>query len=135
MFPTRLYRDQHEELSSLIAELRNQLGDPPRGAAFAAFRAFAEKLKVHLTLEDRNLYPRLLAHENEQVRLTAQIYQAEMGNIGRDFEVLESRWDSQEQAERDFSAFSREVRNLLDRVDHRIAREDHGLYALVDRLE
>jgi hypothetical protein len=135
MASTRLFREQHEELSALTAELRKQLASQAVDGAYAAFRAYAKKLQQHLALEDRNLYPRLLVHPDEQVRLTAQIYQAEMGNIGWDFEVLDSRWDHLERAEKDFAAFSREVGNLLDRVDHRIAREDHGLYALVDRLE
>ncbi|HET6330313.1 MAG TPA: hemerythrin domain-containing protein [Holophagaceae bacterium] len=135
MSSTRLFRQQHEELSLLTAELRKQLADQAVVEAYTAYRTYAKKLQQHLAMEDRGLYPQLLVHPDEQVRLTAQIYQAEMGNIGRDFEVLDSRWDRLERAERDFGAFVREVGNLLDRVDHRIAREDHGLYALVDRLE
>lgn len=119
-----------------MAELRAGLHPAPPGkGAFDAFRAFAEKLKAHLALEDRGLYPQLLSHPQDKVRLTAQIYQAEMGNLGLEFEALETRWASAGQLEADPAAFARETEALLQRVEQRISREDHGLYALVDRLE
>lgn len=136
MSSTRLFRTQHEELGRLMAELRTHLRPgPPGKGAFDAFQAFAEKLKAHLALEDRGLYPQLLNHPHDQVRLTAQIYQAEMGNLGQEFGTLEARWASVARLEADPAGFAREVEALFERVERRISREDHGLYALVDRLE
>src|SRR5690348_15646685 len=135
MSSTRLYRDQHQELSLLIAGLRSHLGTPSGKGFLAAFSAFAEKLKTHLALEDRGLYPLLLVHENEQVQLTARIYQAEMGALGRDFEALERRWTSQKEGAEVPPALARGIEELLGRLEQRMSREDRGLYALVDRLE
>ncbi len=136
MSSTRLFRDQHEELTTLMAALRAHLHTGPAGKeAFDLFQVFAEKLTAHLALEDRGIYPQLLAHDNEKVRLMAQIYQAEMGGLGHDFEILSRRWGTLAQVEADPLGFTREVTDLCERVDHRISREDHGLYTLVDRLE
>ncbi len=135
MSSTRVFRDQHEELRHLMGGLRRLLDAPSLDeTAFSAFEAFAQTLHEHLTQEDRGIYPRLLAHEVEQVRVMAQIYQAEMGSLGRDFGALTSRWSDQAQMEAAPPDFAREVRDMLNRLEQRMDREDHGLYTLVDRL-
>lgn len=135
MSSTQPYRDQHEALALLVAELRRHLDAPSGTGVPAAFGTFAEKLKAHLALEDRGLYPLLLVHKNEQVRLTARIYQAEMGTLGRDFEDLERRLASLGGGAQVPPALARDLEKLLVRLEQRMSREDRGLYALVDRLE
>lgn len=115
--------------------LRLHLGGTELGEeAFLAFNAYADKLREHLAMEDRGIYPRLLAHADEQVRLTAQIYQAEMGSLDRDFDAMARRWDGLARMQETPLAFIREVEAILDRLERRMEREDQGLYALVDRL-
>ncbi|HET8901159.1 MAG TPA: hemerythrin domain-containing protein [Holophagaceae bacterium] len=136
MASTRLFRDQHEELKRLMGILRVHLGGTALGEeAFLAFKAYADKLREHLAMEDRGIYPRLLAHADEQVRLTAQIYQAEMGSLDRDFDAMAHRWDELARVQESPLAFTREMEAILDRLEQRMEREDHGLYALVDRLQ
>lgn len=136
MSSTRLCRDQHTELARLMAELRAASeAAAPLAEAQPLLDAFAGKLRAHLAHEDRVLYPRLIAHDHEQVRLTARIYQAEMGRLGEAFERFFGRWSSAASREEDPSGFRREQAELLARLDLRIRREDRGLYALVDRVE
>lgn len=133
---TRLFREQHEELKRLMESLRPQLNETPLSAmALQSFKTYAHTLREHLAMEDRGIYPRLLAHGAEQVRLMAQIYQAEMGSLGRDFDALARQWDHQAQTAVVAPALIQEVKDMLDRLEQRMDREDHGLYALVDRLE
>ncbi|HEU4950981.1 MAG TPA: hemerythrin domain-containing protein [Holophagaceae bacterium] len=138
MSSTRLCRDQHTELGRLMAELRAATDATPAVEArplAPLLEAFAGKLRAHLAHEDRVLYPRLIAHEHEQVRLTARIYQAEMGRLGESFEAFLARWSAPDSQKADPAGFRRELAELLARLDLRIRREDRGLYALVERVE
>lgn len=136
MSSTRLCRDQHTELARLMADLRAASeASASSTETQPLLEAFAGKLRTHLAHEDRVLYPRLIAHEHEQVRLTARIYQAEMGRLGEAFEAFLGRWGAEDRREEDRAGFRRELAELLARLDLRIRREDRGLYALVDRVE
>ena len=135
MSSTRLCRDQHTELGRLMAELRAASEAALPAEVQPLLEGFADKLRAHIAHEDRVLYPRLMAHDQEQVRLTARIYQAEMGRLGESFEAFLGRWSGPAQREADPSAFRRDLGELLARLDLRMRREDRGLYTLVERLE
>lgn len=136
MASTRLFRDQHKELKRLSIALRLHLTGPVLGReTLQAFQAYIQALRSHLAMEDRGIYPQLLVHKSEQIRLMAQIYQAEMGSLGRDFDALVRQWEDLSRIELTPLDFARVLNDMLDRLEHRMEREDHGLYALVDRLD
>ena len=136
---TQLYREQHQEIARLVAALLALL-EPAAlrkdaAPAFGHLMDLAGKLRLHLTLEDRTLYPELLQHPNPDVRALTRLFRDEMGGIYRDFESLLHAWDSPRAIAADPKGFARELRNLFRVLAKRVEREDGELYPMVDRVE
>jgi hemerythrin-like domain-containing protein len=136
---TQLYREQHREISRVVADLAPLLEaaalKKDATPAFGRLMDLAGRLRVHLTLEDRTLYPELLLHRNPDVRALARLYRDEMGGIYGDLEGLLHAWHSPETIAADPGRFVREVKAFLQVLARRVEREDGELYPLVDRVD
>ena len=136
---TQLYREQHREINRVVVALLPLLepavlkkdGAP----AFGRLMDLAGKLRVHLTLEDRTLYPELLVHRNPDVRALTRLFRDEMGGISKEFEGLLHAWDAPEAISADPSRFVKEMKVLVGILVRRVEREDGELYPLVDRVD
>lgn len=129
---TKLYRQQHGEMRRLLDEAsKNALPLDPESCRSTLAR-LAGILKIHLAMEDKALYPRMLTHDDAQVRQTAGEYQQSMGQLAPAFESFYERWrlhGAIEQAPQEFSGALRVIqRALRERMD----LEDANLYDLVD---
>jgi hemerythrin-like domain-containing protein len=139
MGATDRYRDQHRDLlrtAGVFKALLNPdaLAKDPE-PAYDVMMALAGKLKVHLTMEDQRLYPRLLVHGQVQVRETAGAYQREMGNLMELFDAFLLRWVDPGSIGRSPDRYIGEAHEFLHRLLRRIEKEDHVLYPLVDSVE
>lgn len=138
MLKTQSYRDQHDQLLSLAGELGKLLGQPD--AAFSAADArhllseIAGRLTVHLAMEDKHLYPNLLAHTDQQVRDKAQSFVDEMGGIATVFKGYLGSWPSAEAIARNPVEFRSTTQGILQALGSRIQRENGELYPLMDAM-
>ena len=134
---TENLRKQHHELLEIAARLTRELDEHAlsRNASTArtTLSQFSGKLKVHLNMEDRSLYPRLIGSESETVRDTARSFIAEIGGIGEAFLKYLDRWPNSSSIQREPKEFIRETRDILSAVAKRIDKENRDLYPLVDR--
>jgi hemerythrin-like domain-containing protein len=133
-----LYRAQHGELLRAAAALRERadlgaLGPASGEIVRAALARLGGKLHVHLMMEDRSLYPELLASPVPEVRATARRFQEGTPAFRRSLEALFARWLRPAAVERAPAEFVAEVTPLLAVLTERIAAEDRELFPLAER--
>lgn len=135
---TTKFREQHDDLLGVAADLSAvlnaaRLAEDARAARALVTRLLG-KLSVHLVMEDKVLYPRLVDHEDAGIRSLAARFTAEMGGITDSLERYKSKWISARAIQQEASVFVVETRALLDSLKRRIEKENNQLYRAVDGL-
>ncbi len=73
---TKRYRDQHDDLLILVNELSAQLNMDTISISTKEVRTQLARLfgknSVHLAMEDKSLYPRLLEHADGKIKSLAK---------------------------------------------------------------
>jgi len=134
---TEAFREQHRELLALVAEMSRNMDisalerDPTDIRRLVS--ALAAKLKMHLAMEDKVLYPRMLRHPNRKIQKLAGAYAKEMGGINNAFTLYFARWPSPETIQRKPTEFVQETNDIFKALKKRIDKEDCVLYPLVDK--
>ena len=136
---TAVFRRQHEEILEIAGELTAVMAEPERLAEDAEvvrglLTVLSGKISIHLAMEDKGLYPRLLKHAKPEVRTLAGTYMAEMGGIKDVFAEYLGRWPDGARIQGDPRTFIEETRGLLAALERRISREDNELYPMVDGI-
>jgi iron-sulfur cluster repair protein YtfE (RIC family) len=139
MTATQRYRAQHAELFALVTQITALLEDADLSKKAAEIRclvsSLAGKLSIHLAMEDKRLYPKLMAHSNPDVRALSKRYSEEMGSLADDFTKFNQRWLTAAFIEKDPAKFVGEINLILTALQTRIEKENNQLYKLVDNLD
>lgn len=134
-----LYRRQHRDLLAVASLLGDQadLGSVSSPGGTRDLRTqvadLSGKVMVHLQLEDRHLYPELMASPHDEVRVVAAAYRGSMGTLRATAEGFSRRWLRPAAIEQSPAAFTAELRALLHTLAERIASEDAELFPLAER--
>lgn len=99
-----------------------------------ALSRFSSALKVHLTMEDKALYPALLSHPNTAISTLAKAFSEEMGGIKEEFVKYSTKWSSPEAIQNSVQEFIQETEAIFGAVATRVEKENHHLYTMVDDL-
>ena len=89
-------------------------------------------LRVHLTHEDVELYPRLMASDDPNVARTAAAFVAEMGGLALDLECFARHWSCSASIASNIDEFREGVHELVLALVVRIERENRYLYPLAE---
>lgn len=126
------YRSRHSELRQMIDDLRSILSPeqlktrPNARIACELLCDLAEKVRHHLGDEDRGLYPRLLIHDDPNVKSIAWGFIGGEKPLRTTFDDYHTRWLRNWDV--DFSdEFLAETRKVFDLVSQRIEREEQVL--------
>ncbi len=135
---TETFRQQHAAIVEVVTELRSLL-DPEKVLdnipdIMGVLIGLSGKLKAHLSKEDNELYPDLLASGDPKLTDMAKAFQSEMGGLSQAFEDYMATWRSIEAIEDDPDGFIRASEAVIDALRDRINRENRELYVLADRL-
>ena len=135
MRKTDSFRRQHDEIGAVVTQMRNHLNADELAkdatAMFDLVVSLRGQLKVHLAMEDKTLYPRLLA--NDETKATAQKFMDEMGTLGGVLADYIAKWPRAESAQTDPHGFIADTTGLLNALVDRVERENSDLYELADR--
>lgn len=139
MQPTQIFREQHREILEIAGQINEHLSvqsldENPKDVSKLLAR-LAGKLKGHLAMEDRALYPKLLAHEDNQINQTAARFQHEMGGIADTFGAYQGRWSSPDAIQASPKDFIVESKRLFSALSRRIDSEDNFLYKMLDEIQ
>ena len=89
-------------------------------------------LRIHLALEDIELYPALAASSDPNVARTAEQYVDELGGLAGNLECFARHWSCSASIAGNFAEVSEAVHELMLALAVRIERENQYLYPLAD---
>lgn len=96
------------------------------------FFDFADKVKTHLDLEDKELYQALLTHRETRVKNTANRFLSGSNEIKRVFGQYLKRWCKNKSLRiRDHDRFIQETNEMFELIMQRIVDETEHLYPTV----
>jgi hypothetical protein len=136
MGKTQVYRDQHVEILSLAGKLKAMLDveklKQDGAAARTLLSALAGKVTVHLAMEDKSLYPALLASADPTIQAKAKRFTDEMGGIKQALTKYLARYPSGTVIAQSAAGFVKETTAMLAVLGKRVQAEDSDLYVAVD---
>ncbi|MEZ5690947.1 MAG: hemerythrin domain-containing protein [Rickettsiales bacterium] len=138
MARTDSFKEQHKDMLELVKQITQKL-DPSTLADNAVevrsiLSALAGKLLIHLTMEDKNLYPVMLESNNDEAKKTAQSFMDEMGTLAATFKAYTQKWPSPKEIQDNPSGFCDETKALFQAMGQRIGKEESTLYPLADKI-
>ena len=131
-------RKHHGDLVSVFDELvRDVTGSKrPNLEVLKKDMSFIEgKLKVHLAMEDRYLYPGLTGHSDPEIRALTERYRNKMASAYDRFHAIVLKCREKEYFSEHYGEFVDEVRDFRKLLVKRIAMEDDVLFPLLEGYE
>lgn len=133
---TDMYRKQHEELVDLCKRLASTLvesslakdGQPAR----TLLSELSGKLKLHLAMEDRSLYPQLLSSAKAATAGTAKRLVDSVGGLAGVYSDYTGRYPLPRDIQAKPGQFVKETRAIIAALSERIRKEEYELYVLAD---
>lgn len=127
------YRNRHAELMQMIEDLQSILSmeqlkiRPNARTAYQLLCDLADKVKLHLSEEDRGLYPSLLIHEDPKVKSIAWGFISGEKPLRKTFDDYHKRW--LKNCDFNFTEeFLEETREVFAMLVYRIEREQQILF-------
>ena len=124
MARTDRFRMQHNEL--LAAD---------GAAARSCLARLMGKLTMHLSTEDKVLYPELAASKDAAVATLAKRFSTEMRSTAAVVTTYNNKWHTPTAIKADPKSFITESKQIIAALADRIKRENNELYAAADRSE
>jgi hypothetical protein len=130
------FRKHHDEIMAIARAINGLLGSTIADDVAEDIRALLAKLaglvNLHLAMEDKALYPALLAHHNPAVAETARRFSEEMGSVAGAFVAYIKAWPTAAAIKADPERFTSESKGIFNALSKRIHRENVELYVLLD---
>jgi hypothetical protein len=122
-------RLQHDSISEHAAALAAAVSKPDYSPVAAIRWKLARELIAHLAVEDRWLYPTLIASPDRKTADTAKRFKNEMGGLADAFTNYMGKWNDQ-RIVAEWPAYCAETKTLLAALTKRVRRENKDLYPL-----
>ncbi|GEQ21745.1 cation-binding protein [Clostridium butyricum] len=127
----RQHKEIIEELDC-ISKILNKQDYPNYLDEFVShINKLAGKLNVHLSTEDKFLYPNLINGEDRQLKSMANSYIDEMGNISNVFADYRNKFNTKSKINERLDTFISETKPILNEIRKRIQKEETELYRLI----
>lgn len=127
------YRSRHAELTQMIEDLHSILTPemlrirPNAKTAYQLLCDLSDKVKEHLSEEDRGLYPTLLIHEDPKVKSIAWGFISGEKPLRKTFDDYYKKW--LKNCDFNFTEeFLQETTEIFDMLNNRIEREEQVLF-------
>ena len=126
------YRNRHAELTQMIDDLRQIMTPemlkirPNAKTAYQLLCDLSDKVKEHLSEEDRGLYPSLLIHEDPKVKSIAWGFISGEKPLRKSFDDYHKKW--LKNCDFNFTEeFLQETSDVFEMLSDRIEREEQVL--------
>lgn len=133
---TEALRRQHADLRQLAAEIAPLLEADRLRQDSTLVRlklcTWIRKLRVHLALEDRSVYPRLRSSDASIAAKAAQHRRETQAMLDRLSRLTPLHVDLEFETGADADAFTQEATTLFERLSKSFEHEEKDFYALVD---
>lgn len=127
---------QHEDIRLLMSEIKNQVYMSGNKEYLQEnvdhivknINILSGKLKVHMSTEDRYLYPAMKISENPVLRKASKEYSSEMTAISEAFVSYKSAFNTRSKVLANDKEFVHLSQTILKKLETRMDREDKELY-------
>lgn len=127
----RQHKEIIEELDSIDKILNKQDYPNYLGDFVSHINNLAGKLKIHLSTEDKFLYPNLINGKDIEMKNMANSYIDEMGNIANTFTDYKNQFNTKSKINEKLDVFMSETKYILTEIRKRILKEENELYRLI----
>ncbi|MDD3239806.1 MAG: hemerythrin domain-containing protein [Lachnospira sp.] len=129
------YLDQHEAVKEEIKIIKSLIGSgnyEKNGRDIALhISTLAGKIKVHLSMEDKYLYPGLIEKGNADVKKMANSYQREMGDLADEFVKYKDKYNTNPKLLQSAESIKSDTEKIFQKIETRMQREENELYKFI----
>jgi len=125
-----LYND-HASILQQVKQLRELVsqGIPNNAEAIShALHLVTADIRLHLNIEDTNVYPALLKHSDPTVKELASKYQMDMGQLIVVYQNFANKYASAKLIKEDCEGFRSDANMVFQALFERIKAENQNLY-------
>jgi len=129
------YKHQHIAIFDSIRTLKvlSHEGIAQNAADIAALVIkMSSVIKLHLSIEDKFLYPALQEANNPRLAMLGKQYQHEMTHIAETYGEFARRWNDAGHLIADPEGFRSETNRVLKILFERMKREDRDFYPMIE---
>lgn len=132
-----LFKREHMHIAAEVTELRGLMQSGVRENAEAIvwqLTSTSEMIEMHLTAEDRILYPAFARAMDPSIAQVSKRFQKEMGDLAAVYTAFIARWNLAAKVAADPEGFRDDATAVFNALLHRVQRENRELYPLAGRV-
>ena len=126
------------ELSNVLLYLFKERSMCDTGTCCELFNRYMDKVNEHISIVDRNLYSKLLTHDDHEIQKLARNFMSGSQEIKRIMSDYTRTWCPKKGAEKlaiaEHDRFLKDSEEMFDLILERIQHETEKLYPLVKEL-
>lgn len=128
----REHKGIFEEINYISESINNKKFESDLLDITTHINKLAGKLKIHLSSEDKFLYPNLLNGDDNKLKNLANSYINEMGGISDTFTDYKNKFNTKSKIISEGNeVFINETKKILVAIEKRISKEESELYKLI----
>jgi len=129
-------KEAHISIYTTLNDIKKMLENIEENATLIArsISRLAGTLKVHLSNEDRYLYPTMLENGDTTLKGKASEYQKEMGNLSQEFMIFKDKYNTSSKLITNRSSAKKEITDVFNKIEVRMQKEDNELYPLAEKV-
>ncbi|ALB48636.2 cation-binding protein [Clostridium beijerinckii] len=128
----REHKGIFEEINYINESINNKKFESDLLDITTHINKLAGKLKIHLSSEDKFLYPNLLNGDDNKLKNLANSYINEMGGISDTFTNYKNKFNTKSKIISEGNeVFTSETKKILVAIEKRISKEESELYKLI----
>lgn len=130
---TTNFLHQHQNIQEELDTIEKLMKDLDTNASDTALHInqLAGKLNVHLSAEDKHLYPSLLKSTDTALQTLAQNYINEMGNLCQIFNTYKLKFNTKNKIMDAKTQFTSETIQIIKAIRDRMKKEETELYTKI----
>lgn len=131
------YKHQHTIIFDSIRKLKelSHRGITQHAADIAAqVIKMSSVIKLHLSIEDKFLYPALREANHHRLAMMGKQYQNEMTHIAQAYGAFALRWNDAAHVAADPEGFRDDANKVLKVLFERMQREDRDFYPMIETV-
>lgn len=129
------YLDQHESIKKEISVIKHLTGENDVEANVKDIAlhvsTLAGKIKIHLSMEDKYLYPELQKRGSNQEKTMATAFQKEMGGLADAFVLYKDQYNTVPKIMKNLGQLKSDTLQIFEKIEKRIEKEEKELYKLI----
>ncbi|MGI6093420.1 MAG: hemerythrin domain-containing protein [Veillonellaceae bacterium] len=126
---------QHNEILELIGKINafttSQQIEANAFSTSLLLGQLAGKIKIHMTTEDKFVYPALLNHANPKVQSLSRQFADEMGDLAKTFDSYKTKYMNAREISANPASFLQQTKLVAAALATRIEKENTELYPLL----